>query len=35
VILINGRDLHWYGVRMVKGLKDLAARLSRIRATAI
>jgi ABC-type Fe3+-hydroxamate transport system substrate-binding protein len=35
VILINGRDLHWYGVRMVKGLKDLATRLSRIRATAI
>jgi ABC-type Fe3+-hydroxamate transport system substrate-binding protein len=35
VILIDGRDLHWYGVRMVRGLKDLATRLSRVRAIAI
>ena len=27
VVLINGRDLHWYGVRMVNGLKSLATLL--------
>jgi ABC-type Fe3+-hydroxamate transport system substrate-binding protein len=34
VVLINGRDLHWYGVRMVSGLKSLAALLARVRASA-
>jgi ABC-type Fe3+-hydroxamate transport system substrate-binding protein len=34
VVLINGRDLHWYGVRMVPGLKSLAALLARVRAAA-
>ncbi len=35
VLLISGRDLHWYGVHMVDGLKALAARLSRVRAALI
>ena len=35
VVLISGRDLHWYGVRMVTGLKSLAALLARVRAAAI
>jgi ABC-type Fe3+-hydroxamate transport system substrate-binding protein len=35
VVLINGRDLHWYGVRMVNGLRSLATLLSRVRASAI
>ena len=35
VILIDGRDLHWYGARMVNGLKSLATLLSRVRASAI
>ncbi len=34
-VLISGRDLHWYGVRMVTGLKSLAALLARVRAAAI
>jgi ABC-type Fe3+-hydroxamate transport system substrate-binding protein len=32
VMLISGRDLHWYGVHMVKGLAALAERLGRLRA---
>jgi len=35
VLLINGRDLHWYGVHMVKGLKSLAGRLARVRAAVL
>jgi ABC-type Fe3+-hydroxamate transport system substrate-binding protein len=35
VLLINGRDLHWYGVHMVKGLKSLASRLARVRAAVL
>jgi ABC-type Fe3+-hydroxamate transport system substrate-binding protein len=35
VVLINGRDLHWYGVRMVDGLKTLSALLSRVRAATV
>ena len=35
VVLINGRDLHWYGVRMVNGLKHLATLLARVRAAAV
>jgi ABC-type Fe3+-hydroxamate transport system substrate-binding protein len=35
VVLINGRDLHWYGARMVGGLKALAALLSRVRAATV
>jgi len=32
VMLVSGRDLHWYGVHMVKGLSTLAAKLARLRA---
>jgi ABC-type Fe3+-hydroxamate transport system substrate-binding protein len=35
VVLINGRDLHWYGAHMVTGLKSLAALLARVRASAV
>jgi ABC-type Fe3+-hydroxamate transport system substrate-binding protein len=35
VLLVSGRDLHWYGVHMVGGLKSLAERLSRVRASLI
>jgi ABC-type Fe3+-hydroxamate transport system substrate-binding protein len=35
VLLISGRDLHWYGVHMVKGLPNLAALLSKVRASVI
>jgi ABC-type Fe3+-hydroxamate transport system substrate-binding protein len=32
VMIISGRDLHWYGVHMVKGLPALAAKLAKMRA---
>ena len=32
VMVISGRDLHWYGTHMVKGLTTLAGRLARLRA---
>ena len=32
VMIISGRDLHWYGVHMVKGLQTLAAKLAKMRA---
>jgi ABC-type Fe3+-hydroxamate transport system substrate-binding protein len=32
VLIISGRDLHWYGVHMVGGLTSLAERLARMRA---
>ena len=32
VMIVSGRDLHWYGVHMVKGLQTLAAKLARLRA---
>ncbi len=35
VVLINGRDLHWYGAHMVTGLKSLAALLARVRAATV
>jgi len=35
VVLINGRDLHWYGVHMLSGLRSLAALLARVRAAAV
>ena len=35
VVLINGRDLHWYGARMADGLKTLSALLSRVRAATV
>jgi ABC-type Fe3+-hydroxamate transport system substrate-binding protein len=35
MVLINGRDLHWYGAHMVTGLKSLSALLSRVRASAV
>jgi len=33
IMLVSGRDLHWYGVHMVKGLAALAERLGRFRAS--
>jgi ABC-type Fe3+-hydroxamate transport system substrate-binding protein len=35
VLLVSGRDLHWYGVHMVGGLKTLADRLARLRAAML
>jgi ABC-type Fe3+-hydroxamate transport system substrate-binding protein len=35
VVVINGRDLHWYGAHMVTGLKSLADLLARIRAATV
>ena len=35
VVLIDGRDLHWYGAHMVTGLKKLASLLARVRAAAV
>src|ERR1700688_2846081 len=35
VLLVSGRDLHWYGVHMVQGLRALNDRLSRLRAAVI
>jgi len=35
VVLINGRDLHWYGVHMLSGLRSLAGLLARVRAAAV
>jgi len=35
VVLINGRDLHWYGVHMLGGLRSLAGLLARVRAAAV
>jgi ABC-type Fe3+-hydroxamate transport system substrate-binding protein len=35
VLIISGRDLHWYGVHMVSGLKSLARRLARVRAAVL
>jgi len=35
VLIISGRDLHWYGVHMVDGLKSLAKRLARVRAAVL
>jgi len=32
VMIVSGRDLHWYGVHMVKGLPSIAAKLARMRA---
>jgi ABC-type Fe3+-hydroxamate transport system substrate-binding protein len=35
VLLVSGRDLHWYGVHMVAGLRALNERLSRLRAAVV
>lgn len=35
VVLVSGRDLHWYGSHMVPGLKALAALLARVRASLV
>jgi ABC-type Fe3+-hydroxamate transport system substrate-binding protein len=35
IVLINGRDLHWYGVHMATGLGALSALLARVRASAV
>jgi ABC-type Fe3+-hydroxamate transport system substrate-binding protein len=35
LVLIDGRDLHWYGAHMLNGLKSLAGLLARVRASAL
>jgi ABC-type Fe3+-hydroxamate transport system substrate-binding protein len=35
VLLISGRDLHWYGVHMITGLAELASRLAKTRAASV
>lgn len=35
LLIVSGRDLHWYGVHMIAGLKSLADRLARVRASLI
>src|ERR1700723_2379039 len=35
VLIDSGRDLHWYGVHMVLGLKSLAERMARVRAAVL
>jgi ABC-type Fe3+-hydroxamate transport system substrate-binding protein len=35
LLVVSGRDLHWYGVHMVAGLRALADRLARVRASLI
>jgi ABC-type Fe3+-hydroxamate transport system substrate-binding protein len=35
VLIVGGRDLHWYGVHMVTGLKSLAERMARVRAAVL
>jgi len=35
LVLIDGRDLHWYGVHMLSGLRSLAGLLARVRASAL
>ena len=35
VLLISGRDLHWYGAHMTTGLAVLAERLARTRAASV
>jgi ABC-type hemin transport system substrate-binding protein len=35
VLMVSGRDLHWYGVHMVEGLRALNDRLSRLRAAVV
>jgi ABC-type Fe3+-hydroxamate transport system substrate-binding protein len=35
LLIVNGRDLHWYGVHMVRGLKSLADRMARVRAAVL
>ncbi|MBE3602201.1 ABC transporter substrate-binding protein [bacterium] len=35
VVLIDGRDLHWYGAHMAPGFKRLAALLARVRAASV
>ncbi len=35
VVLIDGRDLHWYGAHMAGGLNRLAALLARVRAASV
>ncbi len=32
VLIVSGRDLHWYGVHMVHGLRNISDRLARLRA---
>jgi ABC-type Fe3+-hydroxamate transport system substrate-binding protein len=35
VLIISGRDLHWYGLHMVKGLPRLSALLAKVRASLV
>jgi ABC-type Fe3+-hydroxamate transport system substrate-binding protein len=35
VLIVSGKDLHWYGVHMVTGLKTLSRLLARVRAAVL
>jgi ABC-type Fe3+-hydroxamate transport system substrate-binding protein len=35
LLIVSGRDLHWYGVHMAEGLLSLADRLAKVRASLI
>ncbi|HVN64742.1 MAG TPA: helical backbone metal receptor [Candidatus Binataceae bacterium] len=35
MLIVSGRDLHWYGSHMVSGLKSLAAKMARVRAALL
>jgi ABC-type Fe3+-hydroxamate transport system substrate-binding protein len=35
LLIVSGRDLHWYGVHMIAGLPALANRLARVRASLL
>jgi ABC-type Fe3+-hydroxamate transport system substrate-binding protein len=35
LVLIDGRNLHWYGAHMLNGLKSLGGLLARMRASAL
>jgi ABC-type Fe3+-hydroxamate transport system substrate-binding protein len=35
VLIVSGRNLHWYGVHMVHGLNSLAERMARVRAAVL
>ncbi len=35
LLTVSGRDLHWYGVHMVRGLNSLAERMARVRAAVL
>ncbi|HUO04474.1 MAG TPA: helical backbone metal receptor [Candidatus Binataceae bacterium] len=35
MLIVSGRDLHWYGAHMVRGLKALATTMGRVRAALL